>query len=290
MTKIKLENINKSFGDNNVLKDISLDIEEGKIYGLLGRNGVGKTTLLNIINNRIFADSGEVLIDGRSVEDGEDSLRNIYFMTEKNMMILSEKVKNLYKYSKYFYDKFDMDYAMDLSRKFKLNVDKKFGTLSTGYKTISKMIMCLASGAEVMIFDEPVLGLDANHRELFYKELIKRYEELQNTMILSTHIIEEISNIVEKVIILHDGKVFENTDVYELLNRAYAVSGNGDKVDKYIKGKNVIDVENLGSFKKATILEEKTKEDLDTINMLGLELSNVELQKLFLKITNKEEE
>ncbi len=128
--------------------------------------------------------------------------------------------------------------------------------------------------------------MDANHREFFYKELLKFYNDGQKTIIISTHIIEEISHIFEKVVILREGKIIENNSVEDMLNLAYAVSGNNEAVDKYITSKNTIDIETLGSYKKATILQERTKEDLDNIKKLELEISTVELQKLFIYLTN----
>lgn len=207
-------------------------------------------------------------------------------MEEKNFFPESMKIVDVFKWTKEFYEDFDMEYAIKLSDMFNLNIKKKVKNLSTGYKLISKIIATLASGAEILIFDEPILGLDANHREMFYKELLKVYDDGEKTIIISTHIIEEISHLLEKVVILKEGKIIENNSVEEILNLAYAVSGSSEAVDKYIISKNIIDIETLGSYKKATILQERTKEDLDNIKKLELEISTVELQKLFIYLTN----
>lgn len=172
---------------------------------------------------------------------------------------------------------------------FNLNIKKKIKNLSTGYKSISKIICTLASGAEILIFDEPILGLDANHRDIFYKELLKVYNDGEKTIIISTHIIEEISHLLEKVVILKEGKIIENNFAEDVLNLAYAVSGSSGAVDKYIVSKNTIHIETLGPYKKATILQERSKEDLDSIKKLELEISTVELQKLFIYLTHRGE-
>ncbi|MDS1007825.1 ABC transporter ATP-binding protein [Clostridium sporogenes] len=286
MSNIVIKNVTKSYQGKEVVSNISLNIEEGKIYGLLGRNGAGKTTLLHLITNRAILDSGKILIDGEDIYENDKALSKIYFMEEKNFFPESMKIVDVFKWTKEFYEDFDMEYAIKLSELFKLNIKKKVKNLSTGYKSISKIIATLASGAEILIFDEPILGLDANHREFFYKELLKFYNDGQKTIIISTHIIEEISHILEKVVILREGKIIENNSVEDMLNLAYAVSGNNEAVDKYITSKNTIDIETLGSYKKATILQERTKEDLDNIKKLGLEISTVELQKLFIYLTN----
>ncbi|MDU7252177.1 MAG: ABC transporter ATP-binding protein [Clostridium sp.] len=286
MSNIVIKNVTKSYQGKEVVSNISLNIEEGKIYGLLGRNGAGKTTLLYLITNRAILDSGKILIDGEDIYENDKALSKIYFMEEKNFFPESMKIVDVFKWTKEFYEDFDMEYAIKLSELFKLNIKKKVKNLSTGYKSISKIIATLASGAEILIFDEPILGLDANHREFFYKELLKFYNDGQKTIIIYTHIIEEISHILEKVVILREGKIIENNSVEDMLNLAYAVSGNNEAVDKYITSKNTIDIETLGSYKKATILQERTKEDLDNIKKLELEISTVELQKLFIYLTN----
>ncbi len=288
MSDILIKNVTKSYQGKEVLSDISINIEISKIYGLLGRNGAGKTTLLHLMTNRGILDSGEILIDEESICENDKALSKIYFMEEKNLFPESMKIVDVFKWTKEFYEDFDMEYAIKLSDMFKLNIKKKVKNLSTGYKSISKIIATLASGAEILIFDEPILGLDANHRELFYKELLKIYGEGEKTIIISTHIIEEISHLLEKVVILKEGRVIENDSVENMLNLAYAVSGSSDDVDKYIISKNTIAIETLGSYKKATILEERTKEDLDNIKKLELEISTVELQKLFIYLTNME--
>lgn len=288
MSNIEIKNINKSYGDKKVLSNISLTIESGKIYGLLGGNGAGKTTLLNSITNRTFLDSGEILIDGESVYENDKAISKVYYMTERSLIPEDMKIKHIFKYTKEFYPSFNMEYAKSLSDKFKLNINKKLKELSTGYKSITKMILCLASGAEFLFFDEPVLGLDASHRDMFYKEILRLYSEELNTIIISTHIIEEISDLLERVIILRDGEVIKNEDTEELLTLAYAVSGKEENVTEFIKSKKVIGLDGLGSYKKATILQEKTKEDLDQIKELDLEVSKVQLQTLFVHLTNME--
>lgn len=289
MSNIEIKNISKSYGNKTVLDNISLTIEEGKIYGLLGCNGAGKTTLLNAITNRTFIDKGEILINGENIYENDNAISNVYYMTEKNLIPDDMKIKDIFKYTKDFYPNFDIEYANILSNKFKLNTNKRIKELSTGYRSICKLITCLSSGANFLFFDEPVLGLDAKHRDMFYKELLSLYTEKQNTIIISTHIIEEISDLLERVIILNNSKIIEDENVEDLLSRAYAVSGKDNIIDKYIVDKNVIAIDVLGSFKKATILQEKTKEDLDYIKELQLEVNKVELQKLFINLTDKEE-
>ena len=287
MAKIEVKNLKKKYGDNLVLDNIDITFDENKIYGLLGRNGAGKTTLLNIITNRIFQDDGTVEVDGENIHGNDNALEKIYFMTEKNLFPEGYKVKDIFKWTAEFYPKFSMEYALGLSKKFDLDISKKIKNLSTGYSSIAKIIVAMASNAEVVIYDEPVLGLDANHRELFYKELMKDYIKNPKTIILSTHIIEEVSSLLEKVVILNDKKVVNTDDAEELLNKVYTVSGLSENVDMYIEGREIINIETLTNFKSATILGEINRIDRTIAESLGLDFSKVELQKLFISLTNR---
>lgn len=290
MSSIELRNVYKSFGDKKVIKNISLKINSGKIYGLLGRNGVGKTTLLRLINNREILTSGEIFIDGENSYENQEALSKIYLMEEKTYFEEDMKISKIFKWTKEFYENFDMDYALNLSKEFDLDINKKIKELSTGYSSILKIILALSSGAEILCFDEPVLGLDANHRELFYKELLKIYEKTEKTIIISTHLIEEVANIIEEVIILKDGQVIKSGEIEEILSSAYLISGKSDIVEGYlkecVKKDDIVSIEEMASFKKAIILGEK---NLSKIKTLGLKLEKVELQKLFITLTNKEE-
>lgn len=288
MAVINISNINKSYGTKEVLTNLTLTFEENKIYGLLGRNGAGKTTLLNLITDRLMLDSGEITVDGEPIYENDRALEKIYYMTERNLFPEEFKVKDVFKWTKEFYPGFEGDYALKLAKKFELNINKKIKELSTGYGSICKIIAALASGAEVLIFDEPVLGLDANHRELFYKELMENYIQKPKTIILSTHIIEEVSTLIEKVIIIKEGKIITSDEAEELLNKAYTVSGLGENIESYLKNKKVVNIEELASFKAATIMGEISKEDKLLAEKLELKFSKVELQKLFIYLTERE--
>lgn len=290
MAKIEVKNLKKKYGDNLVLDNIDITFDENKIYGLLGRNGAGKTTLLNIMTNRIFQDDGTVEVDGENIRENDNALEKIYFMTEKNLFPEGYKVKDIFKWTAEFYSKFNMEYALELSKKFKLDISKKIKSLSTGYSSIAKIITAMSSQADIIIYDEPVLGLDANHRELFYKELMKDYIENPKTVILSTHIIEEVSGLLENVVILNDKKIVSTDEAEELLNKVYTVSGLSQNVDKYIEAKEIVNIETLSNFKSVTVLGEINSIDRINAESLGLEFSKVELQKLFIYLTNKGEE
>jgi ABC-2 type transport system ATP-binding protein len=286
MSRIEIRHISKTYGKTVALKDVTATISDGKISGLLGRNGAGKTTLLNIVTNRIFADQGQVLIDDQPAIENDQIQSTIFYMTEKTLYSKETRVSEVFKITKGFYPSFNLDYAASLSNRFKLEPKKKISSLSTGYLTILKLVLTLASNAPITIYDEPVLGLDANHRDLFYRELISHFNEVPNTVILSTHLIEEVARLLEDVIMLREGKMLLAQPVESILQLAYTVSGDQESVDRFSADKKVISRETLGRFKSATLYQTRTAADEQMMSQLGLDLIPAKLQDVFISLTN----
>ena len=166
---IAAEQVSKRFGPVQALNSATLAFGENKIYGLLGRNGAGKSTLLNILTGRIFPDSGTVTVDGAPVPDSDAALSQLYLMSEKLYYPESMKVKDAFRWGACFYPQFDLDFAYSLAGAFQLGLNARVSKLSTGYSSIFKIVTALSTNAPYLLLDEPVLGLDANHRDLFYK-------------------------------------------------------------------------------------------------------------------------
>lgn len=283
MKAIQIKGITKQYRDVTALDDVSVSFARGKIYGLLGRNGAGKSTLVNIISNRIFADRGEILIDGMPAKENMAVHDKIFCMSETDLYDRDLKVTEHFKWTKRFYEDFDLNKALALSERYRLDVNRKFRALSKGYQSIFKLVVALALPVPYVLFDEPVLGLDANHRELFYSLLLKEFEEGERTFIIATHLIEEVSNLIEEVVLIDKGRVLLQESVEDLLEKGYSVSGSAGEVDGYCAGKNVIGYDELGGLKIAYILGEKTA----LPGSGNLQISAMNLQKLFVKMTGE---
>ncbi|MFR2606847.1 MAG: AAA family ATPase [Waltera sp.] len=193
------------------------------------------------------------------------------------------KVKDHFKWTNRFYNDFDLNKAFELSKKFNLDINKRFEALSKGYQSIFKLIIALSLNVPYVIFDEPVLGLDVNHRELFYSLLLKEFENNERTLIIATHLIEEVSNIIEEVVLIDKGKFFFQETVENCLKKDIAFPGWLQEVDHYCEGKNVIGYDELGSLKIAYVLGEKTALPQGS----NLQVTAMNLQKLFVKMTEK---
>ena len=287
MTGIQIQELTKRFGDNVALQNVSLTFQPGKIYGLLGRNGAGKSTLLGIAANRLFADSGQVLIDGEPACENDRAQKKLYMMSEKNLYPKDMRVRDVFRWSERFYGSFDRQQAQVLAQQFGLNTKKRVKELSTGYTSIFKLIVALCLDVPYLFLDEPVLGLDANHREMFYHLLLKNYADEPRTIIIATHLIEEVANLIEEIAIIDEGRLLMSQSVQSLLDSGYCVSGKACDVDAYAAGKKVIGEDVLGGLKTAYILGGCDRQALCDS---GLELSKLNLQKLFVELTKKEGE
>lgn len=281
---IEVKHITKAFDNVKVLDNVSLCFEGNKIYGLLGRNGAGKSTILNIIANRLPAASGQVLIDGENAIENDGAISKIYLMSEKTLYPKDMKVKDIFIWSKNFYPDFDIYRALKFANLFELNVNKKVYQLSTGYTSIFKLIVALCVNTPYILLDEPVLGLDANNRELFYKLLIESYINNPCTIVISTHLIEEISAIIENVVIIEKGIVLINKTKDELLASGYSVSGKASDVNDYICGKEIIGQNSIGGLKTAYVMGKAPVDISDSLEVMPLDL-----QSLFVKLTNNME-
>lgn len=282
MSKIEVRDLTKSYGKTTALNNVSVTFKENCIYGLLGRNGAGKSTLLNIISGRTFADSGEVLIDGVNASGNDSALGKVHLMSEQLLYNPSLKVKDMFRTASFYYPDFDMEYALKLCSEYELDTNRKLSKLSTGYRTIAKAVNALACGAPIVFFDEPVLGLDANHRDLFYKHVVNRYSEHPATFVISTHLIEETAGIIERAVVIQKGELLLDNDVEEVRSMGYSVSGKAADVDSFAKGRELMGEDVLGGLKTVYIKGQLSEEELPD----GLTAEPMNLQNIFIHLTN----
>lgn len=282
---LKIKNLNKSYGKTKVLTDVNLDIEENKIYGLLGRNGVGKSTLLNIISSQIDKNSGEVKLYGKEIFENSVAVENICLVKERGIGVDDIKVKKILGIAKILYKDWDEDYKEFLVKEFNLNIKKNYTKLSRGNQTIVGLIIGLASRSKLTLFDEPSLGLDAAYRYKFYNLLLEDVEKNPRTVIISTHLIDEVTNLFEEVIILKDERVYIKDEVSNLMEKAYILNGKAENMTTIIKGKNIIHKEEFGASLIVGLFDDLTNEEKLKLKESNIEINSMPLQKLFVYLT-----
>lgn len=277
---LKCGGIDKSYGKKNVLQGLDLTLEPGKIYGLVGRNGAGKTTLLSVITAQNPANGGTVTLNGESVWENEKAMSKICFSREIVAStangIAGMKAKAYIAAAAMFYPDWDKEMADRLIKEFDLDINKSMLKLSKGMLSMVTIIVALASKAPFTILDEPVAGLDVFMRRKFYNLILEEFSDTHRTFIISTHIIEEASDVLEEVIMLHKGKVVLRENTQELLEKTWHVSGIESEVDKAVAGLKVYGVERTGRGKGVTVILEKgqkIKEGYD-VTIQPMNLSN----------------
>ena len=281
---LEIKDLSKSYGKTEVLSNINLKLEEKKIYGLLGRNGVGKTTLLNIISNQIRSDSGEAKLYNQNIYENSKAVENICLVKESGIPS-EEKVKKIFKAAGILYKNWDEDYKNHLVNEFNLNINKKYHKLSRGNQTIVGLIIGLASRAPLTIFDEPSLGLDAAYRYKFYNLLLKDFDINPTTIIISTHLIDEVTNLFEDVIILKDKQIFLQDEVSNLMKKGYYLNGRPEHIYNIIRNKKVINKEDFGSSSIIALFDELSEDEKISLGHNNVDISNIPLQKLFIHLT-----
>ncbi len=282
---IECMNISKAYGKSKALSDISLRIEENKIYGLLGRNGAGKSTLLNIISAQIFPDGGEVKILGEAPYENEKALKNLCMVKESGMFLKDIKVIDALSIASSFYPNWDKGFAERLADQFELDEKKIYKNLSLGMKSQLGIIVGLSSRAPITIFDEPYIGLDAAGRQLFYDVLIEDYTENPRTIILSTHLIDEVSNLLEEVIILHKGSVKLEGNSDDVKKKAFYVSGIKEQVEKHVSVKTILNIDEFGKNIAAAVFDDISEKEIKAMEADDLSISSISLQQLFIHLT-----
>ena len=280
MNEITFQAVTKCFGKARAVDQVSFSLDAGKIYGLLGRNGAGKSTLLNMLTGRLFPTSGQITVNGENAIENDKVQETIFLMSEQNLFPENMTVKKAFGWCQMIYPHFDMQYAQQLAGQFGLKLNQRVKALSTGYTSIFKLVLGLSTNTPYLLLDEPVLGLDANHRDLFYRVLLENYQETQRTIVISTHLIEEVSKLIEHVLIVKNGKMICDCPCDQLLDSYCVVSGPSEGVDQALIGMETIGSESVGPM-KAVWVHGKPSHLPDSVSV-----TPTDLQKLFIYLTN----
>jgi ABC-2 type transport system ATP-binding protein len=284
---IEVHNLTKRFGKVVAVNDVSFSVAENKICGLLGRNGAGKTTLMQLLTGQDFASEGTIALFGQAPVENAKVLQNTCFIKESQRYPEDFRPKDVFKTAPWFFANWDQEFADRLIADFRLPLDRRIKKLSRGQLSSIGVIVGLASRAPLTFFDEPYLGLDAVARHIFYDRLLEDYANHPRTVILSTHLIDEVSNLLEHVLVIDNGKLLINEDAETLRNRATNVVGMRTAVDAFVSTRQVLHRDGIGGLSAVTVAGLSESERRDA-RAAGLELSPVSLQQLIIQLTNNE--
>ena len=213
MELVKCINLNKSYGNKQILKNVNLIIPKGKIIGLLGKNGTGKSTLIKLMNDLLIPTSGEILVNNEKV--GVNSKKVISYLPERTYLDKSMTVNQVIEYFEDFYDNFDSKKARKLLKDLDLDVTQKLSKMSKGMQEKVQLVLVMSRKADLYILDEPLGGVDPATRDYILDTILTNFNE-DASVIISTHLISDVERILDEVIFIDKGKIILQSDSDEL--------------------------------------------------------------------------
>jgi ABC-2 type transport system ATP-binding protein len=286
---VEVTDLSKHYGKVRAVDGVSFALEQNRIYGLLGRNGAGKTTLMSLLTAQEFATRGSIELFGHSPVENASVLEQTAFIKESQKYPDDFRVKHVFRSAPWFFSNWDAGFAEQLVGDFRLPLDRRIKKLSRGQLSAVGVIVGLASRAPLTFFDEPYLGLDAVARQLFYDRLLSDYAEHPRTIVLSTHLIDEVSNLLEHVLVIDEGRILIDSDADTLRGSATTIAGTSTAVDAFTKGRDVLHREGIGGLASATV-GALDAADRRAASAAGLELTPVSLQQLIVRSTTTGED
>jgi ABC-2 type transport system ATP-binding protein len=277
---IEFQNVTKDYRSTIALSNFTLRLEQPGIYCLLGRNGAGKTTMLKLLAGHSAATVGKVMVCEKQV--GMLHMPTDLYFVESTATQFNTKLGELFHIAAQIHEEFDLPFAFELANRFGLDTKKNYKQLSFGMKVMVNTLIPLASGKNILLLDEPVRGFDPVMRKRFYTMLQEGYVKKQKTVIISTHIIDEIAKVADQLIIIDKGRLVLFSNITEIDEKAYSVSGPSDAVIAATKGLHIIGETNVGSFLTRHIFDSR----LDDYE--GCLVSSLSLQEFFIDMVDAE--
>jgi ABC-2 type transport system ATP-binding protein len=270
--------------------DVSVEVRSNSICGLLGRNGAGKTTMMRLLTGQAFPTSGHAWVLGHEPSPGGGELRDVCFVAEDQRYPDSFSARHVFAAAAWFYEGWDAGYAAALTKAFDLPAGRRISKLSRGQRSAVGIVLGLASHAGLTIFDEPYAGLDAVARQLFYDALLRDFTERPRSVLVSTHLIDEIAHLLDHVLVIDHGKILIDQAAEALRGASVAVAGPADAVDRFVQGRGILSRQQIGGLASVSVEGALDAGERSDAARLGLELSEVSLQQLVVEATTSQRE
>lgn len=284
-TAAALDGVTMRFGATTALDSLTVAIPEGRISGLLGRNGAGKSTLMTLLAGYRRPTSGRVFVDGADPWENAQRLRDTVLVRHAVASADSTTLQDHFDLAATFRPNWDAAFADELVDRFEVPGKQKIGKLSTGQRAAAVLIVGLAARAPLTLLDEPHIGMDAPSRYAFYEVLLADYIAHPRTIVLSTHLIDEVSRVIEDAIVIDHGHLLAHDTVEALSQRGLELTGPSEAVAGLTHGRRVLSTRTLGRTTSVTVLDEFTQTELRDAATLGVDVAPIPLQDLFVALT-----
>lgn len=286
--QIEVDDLSVSYGDTRAIDAMTFSLTGGSITGLLGRNGAGKSTLLSTIAAFRRPNAGRVLVDGENPYESRRLMSAMCLVREDGDLNSSDSVKCALDLAGTLRPRWDQGLAERLLDRFEVGTKKRVGALSRGQRSAVAVSIGIATRATVTMFDEPHLGMDAPSRYAFYDELLADYIAHPRTIVVSTHLIDEMASLLEDVVIIDRGRLLAHQPAEELRTRGVEMTGAIAAVDELTRHMSVLSSRSLGPTKSVVVFGEFNGGLREHAAELGVELGPIPLQDLFVSLTSQE--
>jgi ABC-2 type transport system ATP-binding protein len=285
---VSVRDLGVRFGDTAALDGVTFDLAAGTIVGLLGRNGAGKSTLLSTLAAFRRPTSGQVLVDGEDPYEHRRLTSEIALVREDGDLDGSRTVGHSLEVAGRLRPRWDREVAERLLERFQVPAGKKVCALSRGQRSAVAVTIGIATRAPLTMFDEPHLGMDAPARYAFYDALLADYIEHPRTVVVSTHLIDEMASMLEDVVIVDHGRVLAHQPSEELAARGVELTGPTPAVDELTRDMSVLSRRTLGPTTSAVVFGDFNGHLRDHASRVGVTLGPIPLQDLFVSLTSQE--
>ena len=216
---LQIKDLYKSYDEKHVIKGVSFNVLEGKIVGLLGKNGSGKTTIIKMINDLLTIDKGEILVDGKKI--GPETKAIVSYLPERSYLDKSNKIYQTLNFFKDFYQDFDINKAEKLLTELELDKNLKLSKMSKGMLEKLSLVLTMSRRAKLYVLDEPLGGVDPSTRDKILKTIMSNFDE-NSSLLITTHLVSDVEKILDEVIIIDGGKVVLSGNADEIRERENA--------------------------------------------------------------------
>lgn len=283
---LRMENLNKSFGRKQVLKDFNMTLEEGKVYGLLGKNGEGKTTLIRMIMGIIPGDKGRIFYKGNPIAfNSPHYKKEVGYIPEESIFFGWMRINQLLAFNSSFYPRWNAAKAREFLKRLDLDGNLKIKNLSRGMKLKMGLIVALASEPELLILDDPTSGMDVPTRHEFLKDIIREILDEGTSILFSSHLVHELEGIIDHLGILHKGHLILDGDFEQVKNNAKKVHLSFDgSVPDQIEVKGVLTKQTNGNKCDLGVYpwSEEVRRNLEALNYSRMDVESMSLEEIFI--------
>jgi len=287
MTVIEFKNVTKSYRTHTVLKEMNFAIKQGVLTGIIGRNGVGKTTLMKLVVGFIEETSGQVEVFSEKPFNSLKVSGNSILVDDGMNFPYAMTVTDILKECNRFYANWDGGLAERLVNYFSFHPNARHAQLSKGKKSTFNAIIGLSARCALTIFDEPTTGMDSSVRKDFYRALLKDYLAHPRTILLSSHHIEEIEDLLEDVLLVHLGVAHFHGPITKLQEMFIALKGSREKLAHHTNGKSVVSMNNVGPYSEWILENTCTPEELNEMKANGIVVTPVSANDAYIALTGQ---